>query len=124
MAKKSNLKQFQTVTNGNMASAITSPVTSIEFLDNIGMQLNFTGSPTGIAQVQVSLDYNQDINGNVINPGNWVPVVFPSIGSDISLSSGSPIFIDLNQLSAPYVRLYYSGGGTGVLNAYVGGKVI
>jgi len=124
MAKKSNLKQFQTVTNGDMSGAITSPVTSIEFLDNIGMQLNFTGSPSGVAQVQVSMDYNQDINGNVINLGHWVPVSFPSIGTDISFSSGSPIFIDLNQLSAPFIRLYYSGGGTGVLNAYICGKVI
>lgn len=110
-----------------MASSITSPVTNIEFLDNIGVQLNFTGSPSGNFQVQLSIDYNQDNNGNVISAGNWTPIYFsdPRIaGTNIPPALGSPIYLDLNQLSAPWIRIVYTGGGSGTLNAFIAAKML
>lgn len=106
-----------------MASPITSPVSSIEFLDNIGVQLNYSGSPTGYFQVQVSIDYNQDLNGKVTNAGNWVAISFAGQGTNVPVILGSPIYLDVNQISAPWIRIFYSGGGTGNLNAWVSGKV-
>lgn len=127
MGRKSNLKQYHSVTNGSMAANITSPVSSIEFLDNIGAQFNWTGSPVGYFQVQVSADYNQDQNGNVINAGNWTPIYFADTriaGTNIPTTLGSPIFVDLNQLSAPYIRIVYTRtSGSGTLNAYICAKV-
>ena len=126
--RKSNLKQFNTIANGDMSlPTITSAVTNIEFLDNIGVQLEWSGAPVGIFQIQVSIDYNQDSFGNVLNAGTWVPIIFPSpiSGSDIPTSSGSPIYIDMNQLSAPWIRVVYNGAsGTGTLNAWIAGKMV
>lgn len=91
-------------------------------LDNVGIQLNVSsGTPTGSFKVQVSLDFERDNQGNVINAGNWIDVE----DADGSIASGSPAnsYIDLNQLSAPYVRLSYTNSsGSGVLNAFICGK--
>ena len=123
--RKSNLKRFKTITSGDMSGNLTSTVTAIEFMDNIGYQLNFTGSPVGNFQVQVSMDYDQDNNGNVINDGNWVAVTLSSGSVNAATSLGSPIFIDLNQLSAPWIRVVYNHtSGSGTLNAFICGKMI
>jgi hypothetical protein len=130
---KNILKPFQTVTAGNMSASITSQVTTIQFLDNLGLQLDWTGSPIGSFQVQVSADYNQDIMGNVLNAGSWSPIILtyiPPSGSlttatSIPTSVGSPIYVDLNQTSAPYIRVVYiASSGSGSLNAYVTAKEI
>jgi hypothetical protein len=109
---------------------ITSPVTCIQWLDNIGVQFNFSGSPVGTFQVQVSADYSQDAQGNVTNPGNWaaVPLTYLLTGASttattVPTSVGSPIYLDLNQLSAPWVRVVYTNAsGTGTLNAFITAK--
>lgn len=123
--RKSNLQQFQLITSGDMSASITGPVTNIQFLDNIGVQFNFSGAPSGNFQIQVSIDYNQDINGNVINAGNWVPVTLSSGSVNANTSLGSPIYVDLNQLSAPFIRVVYvRTSGSGTLNAFISGKMV
>lgn len=105
------------------AASVTSAVTNIQFLDNIGYQFNFTGTPTGTFVIQVSADYAQDNQGNVTNVGNWIPISFTSP----PVASGSPgtIYIDLNELSAPWIQAVYTKtSGTGTLNAYVTGKML
>lgn len=121
--RKSNLKRFQIISAGDMSqSSITSAVTNIEFMDNIGIQLNWTGSPSGTFAIQVSLDYDQDNNGNVINAGNWVSVTLTPT-PDTSVSP--PIYIDMNQLSSPWIRVVYTKvSGTGTLNAFIAGKMV
>lgn len=131
--RKNNLKQFQTITNGDMSQAsITSSTTDIQFLDNIGIQLNWTGAPVGNFQVQVSADHNQDLSGNVSSSGNWIPVIVSywtgsavATGVSIPTSVGSPIYLDLNQLSSPYIRIVYARtSGSGTLNAFITAKEI
>jgi hypothetical protein len=105
-----------------MAGNLTSAVTNIEFLDNIGVQFNFTGTPTGTFQVQVSADYSQDQQGNVLNAGNWIGLL-----SVLPTASGSAdsAYVDLNQLSAPWIRAIYTRtSGTGTLNAYIVAKQV
>lgn len=122
-SRKSNLKKFSAITSGDMSLAsITSTVTNIEFLDNIAVQLTWSGSPVGTFQIQVSLDYNQDNNGNVLAAGNWVPL---TLGTSLSTSVGSPIFVDMNQLSAPWIRIVYTRtSGSGTLNALISAKMV
>ena|ERR1035437_779912 len=123
--RKGNLKRFKTIANGNMSGSLISPVTAIEFMDNIGYQLNFTGSPVGNFQVQVSMDYDQDNNGNVLNAGNWIAVTLSNNSINAATSLGSPIYIDLNQLSAPWIRVAYNyTSGSGTLNAFICGKMV
>lgn len=131
--RKNNLLSFVTIAAGNMASAsITSAVTSIQFLDNIGYQFSWTGSPVGTFALQVSADYAQDSNGNVTNPGNWVPLTFTYwdgaafvTAFSIPTSVGSPIYLDLALLSAPYIRAVYTrSSGSGTLTGTVTAKQI
>jgi hypothetical protein len=122
-SRKNNIKQFQIVTSGDMSqSSVTSLVTDIQFLDNIAIQINFTGSPVGSFAIQTSLDYAIDnVTNTVINTGNWVDYQ----GLSISTAVGSPIIIELNQVSSPFIRLVYSKvSGSGTMNAYISAKTI
>jgi hypothetical protein len=123
--RKNSLLSFKIVSAGDQSLAtVTSTITSIEFLDNIGIQVNIlTGTASGSFDVQISGDH-REVNGNVTVAGNWI-----SLGSSYTatVTSGSPanIYFDLNQLSAPYVRLLYTkSSGTGTFDAFVVGKMI
>lgn len=123
MPRKNTLVKFQNVTNGDMSGNITSAVTNIQFLDNIGIQLNFTGTPTGTFAIQVSADHVQDSQGAVSVPGNWIALTLSP--SPAATGSANQIYIDLNQLSAPYVQVVYTpASSTGVLNSFIVGKEV
>ena len=120
---KNALKAYQVITDGSMAGDITSSVTNIQFMDNIGYQISFIGTPTGTFEVQVSIDHMQDAQGNVTNAGTWVAVALSP--SPTASGSADDIYIDLNQLSAPWVRLFYDRtSGSGTCNAYICGKSV
>lgn len=119
------LNKFKIQSAGDASQAtVTSAVTNIQALDNVGIQVNIlTGTPTGTFDVQISADH-QEVNGNVSVSGSWI-----SLGSpyQAAITSGSPanVYFDLNQLSAPFVRLLYTkGSGTGTFDAFIVGKMI
>lgn len=104
-------------------SSITSAVSNIEFLDNIGLQLIFTGTPTGTFSVELSIDYQQDQQGNVINAGNWTAMSFSS--SPVASGAAGTVYIDINQISAPWMRVKYTKtSGTGTLQGYLTAKMV
>lgn len=115
------LKPFKVITDASMATSLTSAVVEIQQQDNIGIQLKWSGSPVGTFSFQVSSDYLKDPIGNVQNPGNWIALpVDPVI-----TAAGTPddAYVDLNQLSASFVRVVYTRtSGVGVLNVLVTGK--
>lgn len=112
---------FHFLVSGDMSGNITSSVLEIREQDNIGFQLSWTGAPVGAFSVQVSVNHRQDGVGNVTVPGTWVTIPnSPSVSA-----SGSPdgAYIDINQISAPYIRIIYSRvSGSGVLDGHVIGK--
>lgn len=124
MAADKQYLNYQNIVSGDMSLAtITSSVTSIKRLDNIGIQLNWTGTPTGTFQVQISADYAQDNQGKITNVGNWIPLVL----SPAPAASGSAgnAYVDINQISAPWIRVVYTKtSGVGTLNGYLNGKTI
>ena len=122
MSSRKNFLHYPIITNGDMSAAsITSAITNIQRLDNIGIQLNWTGAPVGTFAVQVSADYAQDIEGNVTNAGNWTPLALTP--SPIT-ALGSPIYIDIAQISAPWIRAVYTKtSGTGTLQTTIVGKM-
>lgn len=133
MSRKTNIKQFNTIAAGDMSLAsLTSAVTDIQFLDDIGIQFTWSGSPVGSFAIQVSADYSQDLNGNVQNAGHWVPLTFTywngvTFVTDTSVptSVGSPIYVDLALLSAPYIRAVYTkASGTGSLTTTITAKML
>lgn len=123
--RKNSLSRFQIVSAGDQSQAtVTSSVTNIQNLDNIGIQFNvLTGTASGTLDVQVSADH-QEVNNVVKTAGNWV-----SLGSSyqVTITSGSPanVYFDLSQLSAPFVRLLWTkSGGTGTFDAFIVGKML
>lgn len=122
--RKNILHKFQVMTSADGSGDITSAVTGTQYLDNIGYQINLSGTPTMTGQffVQVSVDYEQNAQGTVTNAGNWVSL---SLSPTASVTGGSPstIYIDINQISAPWMRLIYThSSGTGTVNAFVSAK--
>lgn len=99
-------------------STITSHTVHILNLDNIFLQINVTGTPTGAFSIQVSGDHTEDQEGNVLVAGNWIEVVsLPVTGSAVNFGE------DLNQLGAPWLRLVYTNvSSTGLADAFVSGK--
>lgn len=119
--RKSNLLKFQILDAADMSGDLTSLVTNIQFLDNIGYQLNITGTPTGTFSVEVSADYAQDNNGNVTNAGRWIELT----SGGVTTGSPTEIYFDLNQLSAPWIRVTYAeSGGTGTVDGFITGKMV
>lgn len=135
-SRKNNLQKFKTIDAGVMTSTnvLTSSVTSIQFLDDIGIQFNWSGSPVGNFRVQVSADHDQDAMSpaNVTVAGNWVPLLFTYWNGsifvtsyDIPTSLGSSIYLDLALLSAPWIRIIYTNtSGSGVLDAFITAKTL
>lgn len=103
------------ITAGDMSqTSLTSRVTKIQFEDNIGLQISWTGSPVGTLAVQVSADQISWIS----LPTSAFVGTYPVPGT-----SSSPGYLDINQTSAPFIRLVYTrSSGTGVLNALIVGK--
>lgn len=123
MPRKNQLTKFQNITNGDMTTTITSPATAIHFLDDIGVQFNFTGVPVGTFQVQVSIDYTQDQEGNIEDPGHWISIALSP--SPVAAGAAGQVYVDLNMLSSPWVRVVYvPTSGSGTLNAFITGKEV
>ena len=95
--------------NGAMASTNTiyTQIVDISRMDNMGLEITWTGTPTGTFQVMVS---NSGINFYALtfNPALTQP-------------TGSPggYAVDLNQLPFKYLMLQYTNSsGSGTLTAY------
>lgn len=135
-SRKNNLLKFNTIASGVMTgtTVLTSSVTSIKYLDDIGIQFVWTGSAVGNFRIQVSADHEQDdaSPANVTVAGNWVPLLFTYwngsafvTGYDIPTSLGSSLYFDLALLSAPWIRVIYTNASsTGVLNAFITAKTV
>lgn len=107
-------------------TAITSAVTNIQYLDNIGIQLNWTGTPNGGAVLQVSVDYAQVNMGGVpvvTNAGTWNTITTSADAAPAG--SASSFFYNIGQIAAPWIRLVYTNtSSTGTLNAFICGKAV
>lgn len=130
--RKSNLRLFQNIVAGDMSQAtITSTVSNIQMLDNVGIQLSWTGSPVGTFTIEVSADHAQDEYGNVTVAGQWTALTVSYLvssavtaASSIPTSVGSPIYVDITQISAPWIRVIYTKtSGTGTLTGYLTAKM-
>lgn len=128
--RKDQIRKFQNFSNAMMigTSTVSSLISSIQFLDEIGLQWNWTGSPVGNFQVLVSADF--DPNENIA--GNWIPILFTYYtgsalvtSTQIPTTMGSPYYIDLPLLSAPYIQVTYTNtSGSGTLNGFLTAKAI
>lgn len=117
------LPAFKLLSAGSMAGNLTSTPLDIKNLDDIGIQLNFAGSPTGTFQVQVSADYQASDAGNVTNAGNWINLTLSP--APVASGSAGNVYIDIATISSPWLRVAYTqSGGTGSLDVWATGKAI
>ena len=122
-SRKSNLPAYRVLASVSMASSIISSVTNIFYLDNVGAQLVFSGTPFGSVSFESSIDYFEDTQRQVLNVGNWVPV--PVSPSPVINGVAGTIIANMNQLAEPWVRIKFtSSTGNGVLTAYITGKMV
>jgi hypothetical protein len=92
-------------------SVLTSQTFNCQNLDNIGIQVDWTGTPTGTIAVFASID-NVNFHAFTFNPALSQPA-----------GSAGGYLISLNQVPFPYVYLQYTNStGTGVLNAFLSAK--
>jgi hypothetical protein len=121
---KEYLPPVHVIKAASMASNITQVLPIyIQLLDNVAVQLNWTGTPTGTFQISGSLDHTQDSQGNITNAGTFIPITLSP--SPAASGSASNILINLSGLSFPYIQVAYTAtGGTGTLDAYIGAKAI
>ena len=117
--------------NEVMASTdtLTSPPTNITYKDSFAIQLQWTGTPTGVFEVQGSIDYvpvsMQANSWGPPNPGTWTKIdLFDAFGNPPeALGTDGQILINMNQLAFPYIRIVYTNAsGNGVLNGFIAGK--
>lgn len=123
MASHFRLRKYHLITDGSMTgtAVITSKAVEIINLDNVFLQLDFTGTPNGTFAVQVSSDHLEDQEGNILVAGHWITLNLSP--SPAATGSANDIGIDLNQLGASYLRVVYTNtSSTGTLNAFVSGK--
>lgn len=115
--RKNTIKSFKIVDSVSMGGDIESDPVNIEFLDNIAIQLNFTGTGVGTFAVEVSLDHETNTAGTF--------VAIDLSPAPAAVGSADSIFLDLNQLGARWIRVTYtSTSGTGTLNAFLTAKEI
>lgn len=107
--KKLNI--YQLVTNASMASNILSTTQNVQNFDNIGLQFEYSGTPTGTFAVLGSVDNT-----------NFYPLTFnPTLQTPTGSSGG--FLLNLNQFPWPFLQVSYTASsGTGVLNVFICSK--
>lgn len=124
MASRPIFTPHSVITNGNMATSLTSEVTIIQNLSMISYSSVWTAgaTPVGVISVQVSNDYSQNADGTVRNAGTWNTLTL-SAPTNVSGNTGNG-FIDIDANAAYAMRLIYTRtSGSGILNVIVNGKV-
>lgn len=105
---KNVLNSRQIMTNGDMSqTSISSDVINVLYLDNIGLQIEWTGTATGTITVQASID------GTTYYALTFDPALAQPAGS------ASGYLVSLNQLPYKYFKVVYTkSSGTGTMNVY------
>lgn len=125
MSRKNALLPVHFIKSQSMTGSSSSAPQPIQWVDNVSIQLNFTGTPTGVFQVLGSLDYSP--GGPVYpipaNAGNFVPITLPTV--PVASGAAGQILLDLNQLSFPWIKVVYTpSGGAGTLDGYISTKEV
>lgn len=92
-------------------TVITSNPTNIQNLDNIGLQIAWTGTPVGTLEIQCSID---GVNYDALSFGP--PITQPA-------GTAARFLVNLTELPYPWIRVQYTNAsGSGSLTAFICGK--
>jgi hypothetical protein len=111
MAKKVLYSKQVFVDEAIAVATVDSLIVNIPFLDNISIEIAWTGTPTGTFQVLGS-----------VSGVNYNPV---AIGIKAAAGVPDTTLVSFQNQGYQFLKLRYIGtGGNGTLNAWVGGKEI
>lgn len=98
---------------GSMSGNLTSDTINVQYLDNIGIQVSWTGSPTGTFQVRGTVD-----------GVNFIALTFDPV-LEAATGSADSFLINLNQFPFKSYQVgYVAGSGTGTLDVWATEKGI
>ena len=122
MSSRFPLKPFSVITNGNMASNITSLPTIVQNTSMVSYDISWIGTaPNGTISVQASNTYQENAAGGVAVAGNWTSLPLSSTPVINSNSGAGAVDIDATGFYA--LRLVYTANsGSGTMNAVIAGK--
>lgn len=110
--RKNFAPAFKVVTDGDMALQVITEISTINWLDNMGYQVIWSGTPVGEFFVDAT-----------INGTDWEALDFGS--SMVAAGVAGSFLINMNQLPYLSIRLRYEPTSSdGVLNAWVMGKMV
>lgn len=124
MSSRPLLKPYLVIKNGDMSGSLISIPSLIQMIPVLSYGVVWTGTPTGVFNIQVSNDYSLDETGKVANAGTWatcpVSSATPTLAAAGVADNG---FIDVLTTGAYAMRLIYTfTSGVGNLNVTVCGK--
>lgn len=129
MSMRPEIRPYNVISNGSMASSLTSLVTIIQKLSMVSYSYSWSGtSPVGAVSVQLSNDYSVDAQGNVSNAGTWNTISFndgtgtPVSSFAVTGNTGSGM-VDVQTGAYAIRTLYTRTSGTGTLQVVINGKV-
>ena len=110
MSQKAVIKPYAVLTAGDMSGNLTTLATNVESSDNIGYQIVYSGSPTGVFNIEGTIDGL-----------HWTALTFSSQPTTANAPTGT--LFNLNQLPYLQTRLSYTAtSGSGSLTVYVMSK--
>ena len=110
MSRKNVVLPYQLFTDADVSLDQLSDAVNVQYLDNAGIQVKFTGTPTGVFEVLAS-----------INGVDYESLVF---ASTITTAQDS-FLINMQQLPYVWFKLsYIASSGSGTLNAWTSVKAV
>ncbi len=114
------VNKFWLIDQGVMTGTATllSAGQNLQNFDNVGLQVTWTGTPTGVLSILGSVSAAFSEAPTVTYYAlTFVPALAQPAGS------GDGYLIDLNQFPFPYMQVQYvNASGTGVLDVFMYGK--
>lgn len=109
--RKNVLPPYKSLAAGDLSQAtVTSASTNIEGYDNISIQINATGTPSGTFEIQGSVDNS-----------NWIALDLSSVPT--LSGAADQILVNLVDLAFPWIRTVYTKvSGSGAVDVWVTGK--
>lgn len=129
MPSKQVSPPYQNFTSASMTgtATLTSSVTNILYRDNISIELDWTGTPTGTFFIEGSNSYNPGIpqaGGGPDGPastGTWTALTLSP--NPVAGGSASNLLINLDDLAFAWIRVRYTNSaGSGTLNGWIAAK--
>ena len=112
MSRKNVTLPYRLISDVTIDENYTSSPTNIRYLDNVGIELVWTGTPTGTFYIEGT------VSGNT-----WQALDFGSAVSAVG-AEGSHL-LNINQCPYDQLRIsYIATSGTGTLNGYIIAKEI